>query len=155
MAAAPRILMPREMRSATEYSPPFYTLAQKVTFGITTEAGSGDHTFGLQMWLEAAQDWRTIYTAALPIEWDPLEPVTRYTFHNHVFGLVSYSLYDFFVKAYLPSNAPLRVAMTYSGSAAILYSVMASDCISVIEAVVFGLITRRRISIAPRPGRRP
>ena len=135
MAAAPRILMPREMRTATDYSPPFYTRAQKVTFGVTTEGGGAAMTFGLEVWNEAAQDWREFYTHPAPIDWTSLDPVTRYTFHNHTFGLTSYSDYDKFVKAYLPRNAPLRVVMAHSGTGGSLFAVMAADAVSLIEAV--------------------
>mgnify|MGYP000961312594 CR=1 FL=1 len=135
MAAAPRILMPREMRTEDSYSPPFYTRAPKVVFGITTVGGSGDHKFHLQQGLGGGTSWFTVYSGAVPIDWGPSDPVTRYTFHNHTFGLVSYGLYDFWVKAYLTTNQPLRVYIEHISGAALVYSVMASDCISLIQAV--------------------
>jgi len=130
---APRIVMPREFREASEYSPPFYSRAGKIVVGITTEVTGSDVTLGLQMWLEAAQDWRTSWTAALPI--DTAGPVTRYTFHNHVFGITTYSVTDFFVKAYIPRNAAMRLFMEHDTAVPVMYSVMVEDCVSAIEAV--------------------
>lgn len=123
--------MPREWRTASEYSPPFYSSASKLVIGITTEVSGSDVTPSLQLWLAAASDWRTIWEAALPI--DTADPVTRYTFHNHSFGLISYSVTDFFEKAYIPSNAAMRLFMDHDTAVPVIYSVMVEDCISAIE----------------------
>lgn len=135
-AESPLVLMPREFRTASEFSQPFYTTAQKVVFGVTTEAGTADVTFGVQMWSQAESEWREFWTAALAVAWSSAEPVTRYTFHNHTFGLTTYDVYNVFVQKYLPRNAPLRLFMELSGSGGLAYSVLAADCVSLIEAVV-------------------